>query len=88
MNTTETMIDVSAVEALGYTVEQPAETGRFRPVYFLNGPRGARYALIRCERNDVPSHYLAVFSTRRFGAIKAHGYQHFTDRNGVLRPCR
>lgn len=88
-STTQTAIDTSAVEALGYSVEQTGETRRFRPVYYLNGARGARYGLVRCQtKNGEKSTQLCVLPTHRLGTIKARGYQYFTDEGGILRPFR
>lgn len=78
------MIDVSAVERLGYTVEVRDESSP-RP-YVIHGKRGAKYALMR----NVPRpELLFAVNARRFtaGALVG-GYTWFTDKDGALVPVR
>lgn len=51
--------------------------------YELHGPRGARYGLMRNQRNRS---LMFAVNLRRMGVVDRLGW--FTDRNGTLEPLR
>lgn len=75
-------------EVLGMKlVKNTGNTSNITP-YFLEGPRGARYKLIRNRRNPE---MLFVFNDRpgRFGAVKVKGYTWFRENSdGTVVPVR
>lgn len=70
---------------LGYTVEkvQSNPSRSLQLAYLLHGPRGARYGLIRNQKNPE---MLFAWNDRRFGTVQVQGYSWFTDRTGTLEP--
>jgi hypothetical protein len=77
-------VDVSAVEALGYTVE--VNDGDEGAPYWIRGPRGAEYFLMRNLQN--PHHLFAVNGRGFTKTAKPGGYEWFSDEDGRLRPMR
>lgn len=76
------MVDVSAVEKLGYTVEVNT-TGDDFP-YIITGKRGASYGLFRNVRTP---HMLFAVNRRKFTASAlVAGYTWFSDKDGKLVP--
>ncbi len=69
---------------LGYRVERNQDGNGEKltsPAYFLRGPRGAYYGLIRSHRE--PRMMFAI-NLRKFGHVEPQGVKWFTDINGKL----
>jgi len=68
---------------LGYQIEKnPEDNGEaFATGYWLHGPRGARYALLRTQRNPE---FMYVWNERKHKVTSAAGNGWFTDRDGKL----
>ncbi len=73
------------MELMGYIVEKNTDdTGKGGSCgFWLHGPRGARYGLIRNHRNPE---MLFAWNDRKFGTVSVKGYGWFTDRDGTLTP--
>lgn len=84
---TPTTIDVSAVEAMGFSVEIiPNDENR---AYVLRGARNTQYELWRNKPNPNMLFVMNFGPNAKMpGVGKAKGYAWFTDRDGKLRPAR
>lgn len=73
------------MELLGYKVERNQDdTGKGGSCgYWLHGPAGARYALVR---NVYEPTMLYAWNDRKFGKVSVKGYGWFSDHTGTLEP--
>ncbi len=79
-------VDVTAVEALGFSVQAHVSEHSANVPYLLTGPRGARYSL---WRNQGTPHLLFVVNDKGFTkTASVKGYTWFSDKGGKLTPIR